>query len=162
LVLTGHAVARVALRDEASRGDDTDHATRTGGGGGDQLVGDEGLDLGLPVRVVPGDAGEELLPGRDLAVATVQDARFAALALGADHPPGDGGGSGILGRLVAASGGPSLVKLNQALGRGVPLVLGQGGGLPTAAGSDDEPVRGSRTSPQGSKEFTKYQLFLPL
>jgi hypothetical protein len=161
-VLPGHTGPLIALLGEGALVDDAHDADRAVGGGGDQLVGDEGLDLGLRVVVVPGGESEELLQPRDLAVADLQDTRFAALALGADHPPGDGGGSGILGRLVAASGSPSLVKLNQALDRGAPLVLGQGGGLSTAAGSDDEPVRGSRTSPQGSKEFRKDQLFLPL
>ena len=79
--------------------------------------------------MLPGGAVDELLQGRDLAVADVQGDRLDALALGADHQPFDVGVGMILGLLPAEHGGEALVELDQSLGRGAHVVLGHGGCL---------------------------------
>ena len=133
VVLPGHAGAVIALLGEAALVDHPDRADRAAGGGGDQFVGEDGLDLGLDVVVVPGGDVDELLQRRDLAVADVQGDRLDALALGADHQPFDVGVGVILSLFLAEQGGEPLVELDQPLGRGAHFVLGHGGCLHTVA-----------------------------
>ena len=133
VVLPRHAGTVIALLGEAALVDDPDDTDRAVRGGGDQLLGEDGLDLGLDVVVVPGGDVDELLHRGDVAVADVQGDRLDALALGADHQPFDVGVGVVLGLLLAEEGSESLVELDQSLGRGAHFVLGHGGSLQTVA-----------------------------
>ena len=132
-MLPRHAGTVIALLGEAALVDDPDDADRAAGGRGDQLVGEDGLDLGLHVVVIPGGDVDELLQRGDLAVADVQGDRLDALALGADHQPLDVVVGVVLRLLLAEEGGESLVELDQSLGRGAHVVLGHGGSLQNIA-----------------------------
>ena len=121
----------IALLGEAALVDDADDADGRAGGRGDQLVGEDGLDLGLDVVVVPGGDVDELLQAGDVAVADDQGDRLDALAVGADHQPFDVVVGVVLGLLLAEERGEPLVELDQSLGRGAHVVLGHGGSLPT-------------------------------
>lgn len=152
----------MALLGEAALVDHPDRADQAADGGADQFVGEDGLDLGLNGVVIPGGVVDELLQSRDLAVADIQGDRLDALSLGADHQPFDVGVGMILSLFLSEQGGKPLVELDQSLGRGVHFVLGHGGCLHTVAGSHDEPVRVSTTSPQSNNGRWGWQNFLLL
>jgi hypothetical protein len=111
VVLPGDAGAVIPLLGEAARVDDADDSDRAVGGGRDQFVDEDRLDLGLDVAVVPGGVVDELLQGRDLPVADVQGDRLDALTLGADHQPFDIGVGVVLGLFSAEQGGETLVEV---------------------------------------------------
>ena len=162
VVLPSHAGAVVALLGEAALVDHPDHSDRAGGRRRHQLVGEDGLDLGLDVVVTPGRDVDELPKRRDLTVADVQGDRLDALAFGADHQPLDVGIGMILSLFLAEEGGESLVKLNQTLGRGAHFVLGHGGYLHRGEKSDDVPARLSTTNLHDNDGSRRSQRFLPL
>ena len=133
VVLPVHAGTVLPLLGETALVDHPDRADRAADSGGDQVVGEHGLDLGLDVALVPGGDVDELLQRRHPTVADVQGNRLDTLALGADHQPFDVDVSMILSLFLAEQGGEPLVKLDQPLGRGAHFVLGHGGCLPTVA-----------------------------
>ena len=126
-----HAGTLIALLGEAALVDDPHDTDRAARGRGDQLLGEDGVNLGLNVFVVPGGDVDELLHRGDLAVADSQGDRLDALAFGADHQPFDIGIGVVLCLLLAEEGSESFVELDQALGRGAHFVLGHGGCLHT-------------------------------
>ena len=123
----------IALLGESALVDDPHDTHRAARGGGDQLLGEDGLDLGLDVAVIPGGDVDELLHRGDIAVADVQRDRLDALALGADHQPFDVVVGVVLRLLLAEEGSKSLVELDQSLGRGAHFVVGHGGSLQNIA-----------------------------
>ena len=125
--------AVIALLGEAALVDHADRAHGIGRRGGGQLVGEDRLDLGLDVVVIPGGGVEELLQGRDPAIAHQQGDGFDALAFGAGHQPLHIDVGVVLGLILAEEGSEPLVKLGQPLGRGAHVVRGHGVLLLTAA-----------------------------
>jgi hypothetical protein len=111
--------------------DDPDHADGGAGGRRDQLIGEEGLGLGLHLVVLPRRGIDELLQARDVAVADIQGDRLDALALGADHQPLEVVEGVILGLLLAEEEGESLVEVDQLIGRGAHVVRSHGDPLLT-------------------------------
>ena len=107
VVLPGHADTLIALLAEGALVDDPHDPHRVGTRRGDQLGGEDGLEFGLDILVVPGGDIDKLLQGRDLAGADMQRDGLDALALGADHQPFDVGVSVILSLFLAEQGGES-------------------------------------------------------
>jgi hypothetical protein len=81
-VLTTLAGAVIALPGEAALVDDPHHADTGVDRGGDQLLDEDLVDLGLDVVVTPGGDIDELLQCEDLAVADIEGDRLDALAFG--------------------------------------------------------------------------------
>ena len=133
VVLPRHAGTLIALLGEAALVDDPHDTDGGSRGRGGQLLGEDGLDLGLDVGVIPGGDGDELLHRGDVAVADVQRDRLDALAFGADHQPFDVAEGVVLRLLLAEEGSESLVELDQSLGRGAHFVFGHGGSLQNVA-----------------------------
>ncbi len=133
VVLPIDAGTVIPLLGEAALVDHADDAHGIGRRGGGQLLGKDLLDLGLDVVVIPGGGVEELLQGRDPAIAHQQGDRFDALAFGAGHQPLHIDVGMVLGPVLAEEGSEPLVKLGQPLGRGAHILRGHGVRLLTAA-----------------------------
>src|SRR5262249_28876702 len=103
--------------------------------GGDQGLGEGGLDLPLDQAVVPGRGTEELLQGPNLAIAQVQGDGFGVLAAFLQEQAAQVGQGMALGGLVAEQRGEALVQFGQVTGGGADLVRGHEGVLLTAWGA---------------------------
>ena len=105
VVLPGHAGALGPLLGEGALVEHAHHADRRARRRGGQLIGEDALEFGLDIIVLPGGHGDELLEAGDLAVADAEGDRLDALAFGAAQEALEIGIGMILGLASCRRGG---------------------------------------------------------